>query len=161
MELKNYITEAFKINKNTKLEKQHKYFPKTKDELLDIIEKRIKAEGNNCDLNDIDVSKITNMSELFYKMKEFNGDISKWDVSNVTHMSGMFFRSNFNGDISEWDVSKVEYMNFMFSESDFRGDISNWNVSDECEVYGMINKNFYVKNPNLAPSGVLERMNLI
>ena len=80
--------------------------PKTKKELLAIIEERISKEGENCDLNDIDVSGITDMSGLFADTS-FDGDISGWDVSNVTDMSGMFDNSLFNGDISGWDVGNV------------------------------------------------------
>ena len=65
--MKNYIT-------------YHKYRPTTKDELEHIIEDRISKEGPNCDLNDIDVSLIDDMSWLFYESK-FNGDISKWKIS--------------------------------------------------------------------------------
>ena len=64
--------------------------PKTKAELMYIIDKTIKEQGFNCDLNFIDTSKITDMSYLFYNVK-FNGDISKWDVSKVKDMEGMFF----------------------------------------------------------------------
>ena len=39
--------------------------PKTKDELKKIIEDTIKEQGNNCDLNFIDTSKITDMSNMF------------------------------------------------------------------------------------------------
>ena len=63
--------------------------PKTKDELKDIIRDTIKEQGNNCDLNFIDTSKITDMSALFSDSK-FNGDISNWDVSNVEIMRYMF-----------------------------------------------------------------------
>ena len=60
--------------------------PKTKEELQKIIEKTIKEQGYNCDLNFIDVSKITEMDYLFFKMRKFNGDISKWEVSiEFTH----------------------------------------------------------------------------
>ena len=63
--------------------------PTTINELRDIIKARVSKEGPNCDLNDIDVSLVTNMSYLFYGSK-FNGDISKWNVSNVKDMSYMF-----------------------------------------------------------------------
>ena len=102
--------------------------PKTKEELKQIINDTIKEKGNECDLNFIDTSLITDMSDLF-KDSTFNGDISKWNVSSVKYMTGMFFESNFNGDISKWDVSNVEYMAYMFCESNFNKDISEWNVS--------------------------------
>ena len=125
--LQNYITEKILINKNSKI--GYIYHPKTRNELEDIINQRIESEGNECDLNDIDTSNITDMSGLFIS-SEFNGDISKWDVSNVESMWSMFYRSKFDGDISKWDVSKVTNMGNMFSRSNFNGDISKWDVSN-------------------------------
>jgi len=110
--------------------------PKTKEELQKIIEERIKKEGTNCDLNDIDVSEINDMSKLFQNSK-FNGDISKWDVSNVTNMHHMFLNSLFNNDISEWDVSNVKDMHGMFFYSDFNHDISKWDVSNVVDMSDM------------------------
>jgi len=101
---------------------------RTKEDLLYLIKEEIKKFGNKCDLNHIDVSLITNFSELFWYSR-FNGDISEWDVSSVKNMAGMFQNSRFNGDISGWDVSGVENMNGTFFASAFRGDISRWNVS--------------------------------
>ena len=86
--LQNYITEKILISKNSKI--GYIYHPNTKDKLKAIIKRRIKSEGNECDLNDIDTSNITDMSYLF-EDSDFNGDISKWDVSNVTDMEGMFY----------------------------------------------------------------------
>ena len=48
-----YIQEKLIIKKNN----SYKYFPQTKEELIEIIENRIENEGNEVDLNDIDVSK--------------------------------------------------------------------------------------------------------
>jgi len=101
--------------------------PKTKLELQVLIRAEIDQHGNQCDLNHIDVSFVTDLSWLFDR-SEFNGDISRWDVSAVTDMCCLFLDSEFNGDISKWNVSKVEDINFMFSASLFYGDISAWNL---------------------------------
>ena len=109
----------------------YSYKPRTKHELQAIISDRIEKEGNECNLNDIDTSLITDMSFLFYE-SNFNGDISNWNVSNVKEMFMMFAQSSFNGDISRWDVSNVTTMSYMFSDSDFNQDISNWKISTGC-----------------------------
>lgn len=62
-------------------DRPHKYFPQTKEELRDIIEQRIEVEGNEVNLNDIDVSAITDMSALFL-WSDFNGD--------KTYLIGMY-----------------------------------------------------------------------
>ena len=109
--LTRYVQEKLVIKKSKN--KNYKYSPKTKEELREIVEQRIKTEGNEVDLNDIDTSKITDMSELF-KNLAFNGDISQWDVSNVTDMHEMFaLCESFNQDISGWDVSNVTDMKYM------------------------------------------------
>ena len=110
--------------------------PNSKRELKELIDQRIEEQGLNCDLNDIDVSMITDMSTLFMNTK-FNGDISQWDVSNVKDMSYMFMNSQFNGDISKWDVSRVENMYYMFNNSKFNKDISKWDVSNVTVMYNM------------------------
>ena len=87
--LTHYIQEKLIIKKNKSMD--YKYFPETNEELKEIIKKRIKDEGNEVDLNDIDVSKITDMSELF-EVTDFNGNISKWDVSNVKFIEEIFYK---------------------------------------------------------------------
>ena len=109
--LQNCITEKILINKNSKI--AYNYHPKTKDELKNIIKQKIESEGNECDLNDIDTSNITDMSNLF-AYSHFNGDISNWNVSNVKNMKYMFEFSIFNNDISNWNVSNVTFKLDMF-----------------------------------------------
>ena len=131
-----YINERLHITSKI----QYSCQPKTKDELHEIIIQHIKDEGNECNLNDIDVSKIEDMSLLFSIFpnnpngifRDFNGDISMWDVSNVTNMEGMFnWCEKFNGDISKWNVSNVKNMSVMFNQcKNFNCDISKWNVSN-------------------------------
>ena len=86
----------------------------------------------NDDLNNWDVSNVTNMNRFFMNCNEFNGDISTWDVSNVSNMAWMFHRADqFNGDLSGWDVSSVTNMNAMFYQAYvFNSILSNWNVSN-------------------------------
>lgn len=102
-----------------------------KKTLKEAIIHNISAFGSNIDLNSMDVSQVTDMSDLFssWPAAGFNGDISKWDVSHVTNMDCMFQHSEFNGDISQWDVSHVTSMKCMFQYSKFNGDISSWDVS--------------------------------
>ena len=110
--------------------------PNTKNELEYIIDSRVSKHGPKCDLNDIDISMITDMSWLFSDL-DFNGDISKWNVSRVKTMHGMFYNSSFNGNINGWDVSNVLDMTKMFVLSKFNQDISNWKINKKCDTTDM------------------------
>ena len=131
--LTHYIQEKLIIKKS-----KYNYFPETKKELKAIIKQRIKDEGNEVDLNDIDVSNITDMYDLFANL-DFNGNISNWNVSNVTDMGNMFYDcKKFNQDISTWDVSNVKNMSGMFDMCEvFNKDISKWNVSNVTDMSRM------------------------
>ena len=149
--INNYITERLHI---TKQSKAYKYFPKTKEELRKILEERLK-EDKNANLNDIDVSKITEMGlnnsyiSLFEGLDPHNIDISEWDVSNVTNMSYMFYRcENFNSDLSNWDVSNVTHMHFMFEYCEnFNSDLSKWNVSKVEDMIDMFRESLLENHP--------------
>ena len=117
---KQHIFEKLKVSKAV-----YTLFPKTKDELLEMIKNEISKNGNGCSLNHIDVSKITDMSKLF-SFSNFDGDISGWNTSNVTNMNRMFLASEFNGDISNWNVSSVTDMRYIFRDSLLENNPPKW-----------------------------------
>ena len=123
-----YIVKK-KLDKFVDSEDHYEYFPETKEELIKVIQ--MLLDKGETDLNCIDTSKITDMSELFYNKEDINIDVSKWNVSNVEDMNRMFYNcGDFNCDLSNWDVSKVENMERMFHYCEkFNCDLSNWNVS--------------------------------
>ena len=131
-QINQYITEKFKINSKT-TKQPYKYFPETRSELIELLEEKLK-EDKDADLNDIDVSKITDMSSLFsentFSLDPHNIHIEKWDMSNVINISEMFSGcENFNCDISNWNVSNVKMMNYVFYDcKSFDCDLSKWNV---------------------------------
>ena len=84
-----------------------------------------------------DVSNVTDMSYLFHQSFYFNQPLSNWDVSNVTDMSYMFSETDFNQPIGNWDVSNVTNMAWMFEYSNFNQSIGNWDVSSVTDMSGM------------------------
>ncbi len=109
------------------------YRPTTKKQLKAIISAERGARRQNTNspnLNMIDTSAITDMSNLFDNDSTFNGDITQWNTSNVRSMFSMFTRASaFNQDIGNWNVSNVRDMFAMFNRANiFDQDIGNWNV---------------------------------
>lgn len=101
---------------------------KDKEELRTIICKKLIP------LQTIDVSNITDMSELFLNLDTINGYIENWSTNQVTNMNYMFSGSSIQPNISNWDVSSVETMVSMFADSEFSQDISNWNISNVNDI---------------------------
>ena len=111
--------------------------PKNKTQLKSLIE--YTFNHNIYDLNFIDTSKITDMSNLFMNC-EYDIDVSNWDVSNVINMGCTFYNCNmFTGKgLENWDVSNVKDMSDMFYYcKKFDCDLSNWDVSNVTDMYSM------------------------
>ena len=83
-----------------------------------------------------DVSQVTDMSELFKDKAQFNANISGWDVSSVTTMTEMFSgAAAFNQVIGSWNTAQVTSMRLMFRDAvAFDQDIGLWNTA---QVTGM------------------------
>ena len=77
-----------------------------------------------------DVSKSTNMMNMFENCTNFNGDVSGFDTGNVTDMTAMFAEcSAFNQDISGWDTHSLQVAMYTFrNASNFNQDLSGWCV---------------------------------
>jgi hypothetical protein len=104
---KNFCNES---ESNIRVKDTEEFKPKSKTELKSIIDKLIKERGLEADLNNIDVSNVKDMANMFAGSK-FNGDISKWDVSKVVNMSDTFYNSPLEKNPPEW------YTEYMFYNS--------------------------------------------
>ena len=126
------------------------FVPTTKAELQTAVDAWVAnsttATTTYGDINDWNVSSITDMSNLFQAKTTFNSDISNWDVSAVTDMRSMFEGATaFNQDISGWErtspastLGAVKNMNYMFNNcSAFNQDISGWDVSEVTDMSSM------------------------
>ena len=105
--------------------------PSSREELIEEIS--IRLDKGQTNLNDIDTSKITDMSFLFTRVKAkdlSHIDISLWDTSNVEDMTYMFNGCNVHQlDLSRWNTSNVESMACMFLNCyDFTSDLSKWDT---------------------------------
>ncbi len=83
-------------------------------------------------INDWDVSTVTNLSNLFEDVTGFNQSLDNWDVSNVTNMGFMFDgATSFNQPLDSWDVSKLENFDYMFRDAaSFNQSLGAWNLAN-------------------------------
>lgn len=93
--------------------------------------------SNKCkNLNYIDVSQLTDFSNIFRKMYMENIDISDWDVSNGTNFRYMFYDAyNFNCSLHKWDVSNGTNFDSMFcGAKQFFTDLSTWDINPDTSL---------------------------
>lgn len=94
-------------------------------------------------INQWNVSNVTDMMGLFNNCYIFNDDISSWDVSRVSDTSYMFlWNRKFNSDVSAWNVASLKKMKYMFGNAyEFNQDLSGWNVSGVEDMSGVFYNN--------------------
>ena len=134
--------------------------PQSKQELVTAVNLWVSDNASALstygEINEWDVSLISDMSGLFYSLNLFNEDISSWNVSNVNDMSNMFNGAeSFNQDISDWNVLNSHNMEAMFlGAAIFNQDISSWNVSNVTNMKDMFmysyNFNGNISNWNVS-----------
>lgn len=117
--LKTYINEwKYDNDKNVSYKPHEIYKTKVKDqdELDRTLNAKLRVEigpgtkDNPADLNDIDISAMDNLSEIFFDSEFEYIDISNWDVTNVVNVSRMFYRSKLKSiNMSNWNLKKFEW----------------------------------------------------
>ena len=109
-------------------------------------------------------SNMTDMSELFQSLNEFNDNLITWDTSNVTNMSYMFaYSGKYDQPLDNWDVSKVTNMAFMFRYTNkFNQPLNNWNtgsVTNMSQMFSNATKfNQDISNWNVGNVTTMEYM---
>ncbi len=85
----------------------------------------------NPDIDEPDLSNVTNIESMFVDCINFDGDISNWDVSNIIYMDNMFNGCiSFNQPLNNWDVSNVIGMSNMFSgATSFDQNLGDWDIT--------------------------------
>ena len=102
--------------------------------------KEVQTNINGCEK--LDTSNVTDMSDMFYDVKQADPNTSTWDTSNITNMFGMFrATTKANPDVSNWITSKVADTRFMFGQAtSATPNVSNWDVSSVIHMGGMFYK---------------------
>lgn len=137
--LNRFINEAL-IKKDTKIN-YYKYYPKNRDELIEIIKEKINNLPNNglLDLSDIDISEVDYIAYLFqridasYRNKIKIINVSGWNTSKFTKLNSLFFMcSNVEEiiGIENFNTENIESIISMFYKCSNlkKVDLSKWNV---------------------------------
>jgi len=144
--LQDATAELVSTTKTPPMDDRQRFTPKDSVQLKTAVrawrESPLAAMRIYGDISSWDVSKITDMSNLFagYTMEHFHiASLSLWDVSRVTTMEGMFADSIGSVDLSTWNIGQVVNMKAMFrNASGFdHSNFSNWDVSKVTNMEGM------------------------
>ena len=124
--------------------KSKKVVAKNKKHLKQLIDERLARFGRICDLNDIDVSQLTDMSGLFNKCSSLNSVImDNWVVGSNANITKVFCgcKSLKSLDVSGWNMEGVVKANFVFKDSGIEDtvDLTGWflpNLEDASKICG-------------------------
>lgn len=94
------------------------------------------------DFTNVDTSKVTDMSFMFFSSRAKSLNLSSFDTSSVIDMQSMFDNCRVeNLNLSSFDTSKVENMSDMFYNCSAKHiDISSFRTNNVQNMQGMFNK---------------------
>ncbi|MFC6176332.1 BspA family leucine-rich repeat surface protein [Companilactobacillus huachuanensis] len=103
------------------------------------------------DISDWDVSSLKNVNNLFYDMPDLTSVKMFKDFKNISSVSGMFQKSKIkNLDVSDWDMSNIKDASMMFAESSIETlNVSGWNLENANNLVWM-----FAKMPKLTSINV-------
>lgn len=114
-----YINEwKYDNDKNVSYKPHEIYKTKVRDqdELDRTLQAKLHVEigpgtkKNPANLNDIDISEMDNLSEVFFDSEFKHIDISNWNVKNVTNVDRMFYRSKLESiNMSNWNLNDFKW----------------------------------------------------
>lgn len=91
-----------------------------------------KCQHFKADLSKWNVSKVKSAEGAFLGCEEFTSDLSKWNTSNLEQAGSMFlYCKTFDSDLSQWNTSKLLNSSQMFKDCEsFTSNLSKWNVEN-------------------------------
>lgn len=86
-----------------------------------------------------DISRITDLSGMFYRARKFNHPLDGWDTSGVTSLRDMFSGAKaFNQPVGDWNTSNVTTMAEMFNGAEsFNQPVGDWDTSMVEDMFRM------------------------
>jgi trimeric autotransporter adhesin len=113
-------------------------------------------------INNWNVSNISNMVNMFANAKNFNQDLSDWNINKVTDMSGMFYSAiRFNQNLSKWGskINPAVNMSKIFDYSAL--DLYNYDaIINSFDISGITGRNLGANTMSFCNS-LIARNNLI
>ena len=117
----------------------------TKEQLGKYLKSEIKRQGENVVIQNLDVSLIDDLCDLFYnkiitdEVKSL--DLSGWKLPKLKNMSNIItgFRKLESLNLSGWDISNIKDISWMFSGCGSLEslDLSGWKTSNVEDMHGM------------------------
>lgn len=94
-----------------------------------------------CTATDVpDLSKVENISFMFYNCSKFNVPIEHWQMSTIKYMDNMFAHAiTFNQPLAQWDLSAAETVKFALNNTPaFNQDLRDLKINaDTSNMFGM------------------------
>ena len=106
----------------------------------------VKAKLSRFDGTNLDVSNVTDMTNMFYGNQISDlSPLANWHVNNVTYMTNMFYNNQISdlSPLANWHVNNVTDMTNMFVNNQISdlSPLANWKVDNVTDMSHMFDSN--------------------